>query len=122
MSPRPATTLRAQGKSVYLVSDLDESMIRLRSFPDWSAAACRNSSRILTGLFFSTENADIAMAKAICFGCPLKHDCLEAAVVRREPCGVWGGELIANGRIIAHKRPRGRPRKAESAPHALAVL
>jgi hypothetical protein len=28
---------------------------------------------------------------------------------------VWGGELFVNGRIIAHKRRRGRPPKARPA-------
>jgi WhiB family redox-sensing transcriptional regulator len=37
--------------------------------------------------------------------------CLEGALERREPWGVWGGELFLNGRILAQKRRRGRPRK-----------
>ena len=32
---------------------------------------------------------------------------------RREPWGVWGGEIFERGAIIARKRPRGRPRKDE---------
>jgi WhiB family redox-sensing transcriptional regulator len=97
-------------------------MFRLRLVPDWSAAACKSDSAFLTGLFFSPEVADIAQAKAICCGCPLKQDCLEGAVAREEPCGVWGGELIVDGRIIAHKRGRGRPRKSESSPGSLHVV
>ena len=30
---------------------------------------------------------------------------------RREPWGVWGGELFANGKVLAQKRVRGRPPK-----------
>ena len=30
---------------------------------------------------------------------------------RREPWGVWGGQLFLNGRILANKRRRGRPPK-----------
>jgi WhiB family redox-sensing transcriptional regulator len=37
--------------------------------------------------------------------------CLQGALDRHEPCGVWGGHLLANGQILAHKRPRGRPPK-----------
>ena len=37
--------------------------------------------------------------------------CLEGALDRVEPWGVWGGELIENGRIVVNKRPRGRPPK-----------
>ena len=34
---------------------------------------------------------------------------------RREPWGVWGGELFANGRVLAQKRNRGRPPKVAPA-------
>ncbi len=34
---------------------------------------------------------------------------------RREPWGVWGGELFLRGEIVPRKRPRGRPRKDEVA-------
>jgi hypothetical protein len=30
---------------------------------------------------------------------------------RREPFGVWGGELFAHGHLVAQKRRRGRPPK-----------
>ena len=36
---------------------------------------------------------------------------LAGALKRREPWGVWGGELFIAGVIVARKRPRGRPRK-----------
>jgi hypothetical protein len=36
---------------------------------------------------------------------------LEGALERREPCGVWGGQLFVNGAIVAAKRRRGRPPK-----------
>lgn len=88
----------------------------LRPSLDWSAANCKSDSGVLTSLFFSAEVADIARAKAICLGCPLKQDCLEGAIVREEPCGVWGGQLIVDGTIIAYKRGRGRPRKSDSPP------
>ena len=34
-----------------------------------------------------------------------------ATIERREPWGVWGGELFANGKVLANKRRRGRPPK-----------
>ena len=34
-----------------------------------------------------------------------------AALQRREPWGVWGGQLFVAGAVVAHKRPSGRPRK-----------
>ena len=35
------------------------------------------------------------------------------AIERNEPWGVWGGEIFDRGVVIARKRPRGRPRKAD---------
>ena len=62
-------------------------------------------------LFFSDQLDAIARAKEVCRGCSQLEPCLRGALARREPCGVWGGELFANGAVLAYKRPRGRPRK-----------
>ena len=77
---------------------------------DRSLAAC-NDGTGLTPLFFSEDLNDIARAKHICSRCPVRTACLEGALDRREPWGVWGGELFVNGRVLAHKRRRGRPPK-----------
>lgn len=61
-------------------------------------------------IFFSEDMATIARAKQACSGCPLIATCLEGALSRQEPCGVWGGELFDNGRVVAQKRTVGRPR------------
>jgi Transcription factor WhiB len=74
-------------------------------------ARCADGHGTLTHLFFSDDVLDIARAKAICSKCKLTTSCLEGALDRAEPWGVWGGELIENGRIVVHKRPRGRPPK-----------
>jgi WhiB family redox-sensing transcriptional regulator len=74
-------------------------------------ARCADGHGTMTGLFFSDHIADIARAKAMCELCPLKASCLEGALERQEPWGVWGGELLSGGRIIANKRPSGRPPK-----------
>ncbi|MGN6612791.1 MAG: WhiB family transcriptional regulator [Angustibacter sp.] len=67
-------------------------------------------------LWFADEPADFELAKELCGGCPLRAGCLAGALERREPWGVWGGELFARGVVVARKRPRGRPRKdAEAA-------
>ena len=78
---------------------------------DWSRARCRDGAASMLHLFFSEALDDIALAKAICRKCPLMEECLEGARERREPWGVWGGELFANGKILAFKRKRGRPPK-----------
>ena len=64
-------------------------------------------------LFFAEAPADVEAAKALCQGCKIRIACLEGALERREPWGVWGGELLLRGTIIPRKRPRGRPRKED---------
>lgn len=66
-------------------------------------------------LFFAESPADVELAKALCTGCPLRARCLADALARREPWGVWGGELVVAGVVVPRKRPRGRPRKADVA-------
>ncbi|NNE74687.1 MAG: WhiB family transcriptional regulator [Acidimicrobiales bacterium] len=78
---------------------------------DWEThAACRVEGTP-TDVFFSEDLGEIAQAKAICAGCPVLAPCLEGALLRREPFGVWGGQLFLNGKMLATKRRRGRPPK-----------
>jgi WhiB family redox-sensing transcriptional regulator len=62
-------------------------------------------------VFFAESPVDVENAKAMCRGCPVRAVCLAGALERREPWGVWGGELFVQGVVVARKRPRGRPRK-----------
>ena len=62
-------------------------------------------------LRFAESPADVESAKALCQACPVQAMCLSGALDRREPWGVWGGELFLAGVVIPRKRPRGRPRK-----------
>jgi WhiB family redox-sensing transcriptional regulator len=68
---------------------------------------CHNSD---PDLFFSETAAEITVAKSLCGQCSVQRQCLEAALSRQEPCGVWGGELFEDGSIIAKRRTVGRPR------------
>jgi WhiB family redox-sensing transcriptional regulator len=77
----------------------------------WAHARCNDGSGRLAELFFSEELQDIARAKHICATCPARIPCLEGALERREPWGVWGGQLFMNGKILTTKRRRGRPPK-----------
>jgi len=44
----------------------------------------------------------VSTAKAVCAGCPVREECLEAGM--REPRGVWGG-LTARERVrLRHER------------------
>ena len=66
-------------------------------------------------LFFAESPADVELAKALCRTCPVMAECLAGAIDRHEPWGVWGGQLLVQGAVVARKRPRGRPRKCEVA-------
>lgn len=77
----------------------------------WAEARCNDLAGTMTGLFFSEELQDIAQAKQVCARCPVMAPCLEGALERREPGGVWGGQLFLNGKVLATKRRRGRPPK-----------
>lgn len=73
---------------------------------------CRTSD---PELFFAESPDDVELAKSLCATCPVRLDCLNGALERREPWGVWGGEWFVQGVVVARKRPRGRPRKTEVA-------
>lgn len=62
-------------------------------------------------VFFAESPADVEYAKSLCQTCPVRDACLAGAKDRREPWGVWGGELFIQGVVVPRKRPRGRPRK-----------
>jgi WhiB family redox-sensing transcriptional regulator len=62
-------------------------------------------------LWFAESPADVELAKSLCRDCPVRLECLAGAQDRREPWGVWGGELFIAGNVV----PRGRPRKSDVA-------
>ncbi|HEY3261486.1 MAG TPA: WhiB family transcriptional regulator [Pseudonocardiaceae bacterium] len=64
-------------------------------------------------LWFADTPADLERAKELCLDCPVIAECLAGALARREPWGVWGGQIFERGTVVARKRPRGRPRKAD---------
>jgi WhiB family redox-sensing transcriptional regulator len=61
-------------------------------------------------MFFSDEAPEIELAKSLCGECLVRSQCLDAALSRQEPCGVWGGELFEDGSVVVRKRSVGRPR------------
>lgn len=84
------------------ISVLDTSVIDEAELP------CRGHN---PELYFAESPSDVELAKALCQDCPVRAECLAGALERREPWGVWGGELFLSGVVIPRKRPRGRPRK-----------
>ncbi len=45
-------------------------------------------------LFFSESVSEIEVAKSLCAQCPVRAQCLEGALSREEPFGVWGWRVI----------------------------
>lgn len=78
---------------------------------DQAVLACQRSPE----QFFAEDPLILERAKTLCAGCPIRSACLRDALARAEPWGVWGGEILARGRVVAGKRARGRPRKATAA-------
>lgn len=66
-------------------------------------------------LWFAERSDDVELAKSLCASCPLRAACLSGALERSEPWGVWGGQIVVNGAIVATKRGPGRPRKDTAA-------
>ena len=62
-------------------------------------------------LWFAESPTELERATELCADCPIRRECLDSALERQEPWGVWGGEILDRGTIVARKRPRGRPRK-----------
>lgn len=79
---------------------------------DGEAVPCRSYD---AELWFAESPADVEFAKSLCGTCPALQECLAGALERREPWGVWGGQLFVQGVVVPRKRPRGRPRKNEIA-------
>ena len=91
------------------VTDRSELLEETRLTPDHPPdLPCRGHD---PELWFAESPADVERAKALCAACPLTEMCLQGALARREPWGVWGGQLVQAGVVVPRKRPRGRPRK-----------
>ena len=74
------------GRIIWLHGEFDDHAWR-------RAAACRDLD---PGLFFpvgftGAAAQQIAEAKAVCRGCPVRLACLQFALVSNQECGVWGG-------------------------------
>lgn len=105
--PPSTRTAEPSALSMLLIDNVD----RQRTEQPWRVEAACATAENAGDLFFSDELTDIAAAKRICAQCPVIAPCLEAALTNAEPCGVWGGQLFANGKIQMVKRRRGRPPK-----------
>src|SRR5689334_10167784 len=106
--------------SAMLTADLEQKIEEARGIEvsfetvDWSTSACRQLGKRALDIFFSEDVGEIAEAKSICSGCEVANECFALAIANKEPWGVWGGLLFSNGKPLAAKRSRGRPRKDEA--------
>ena len=71
-------------------------------------------------LWFAEDLPTLERAQSLCRICPLQQECLLGAIARREPWGVWGGEVFEQGQVVARKRRPGRPRKDAALISAIA--
>ena len=80
---------------------------------DWIEAStpCRSYD---PELWFAERPDQVALAQTLCGDCALRAACLAGALERREPWGVWGGEVFERGEVVARKRRPGRPRKTDA--------
>ncbi|MEO7058960.1 MAG: WhiB family transcriptional regulator [Lapillicoccus sp.] len=90
--------------------------MQLRTLVDLKARAASQGASIPcqeydSELWFAESPTDVEFAKSLCAACPFRVECLAGALDRHEPWGVWGGQLLVQGAVVARKRPRGRPRK-----------
>jgi len=90
------------------LTDFDEAVKAAKAADALTELPCHS---VDPDLWFAESPADVEAAKALCAPCPLKTACLAGALERREPWGVWGGQLVLSGVVVPRKRPRGRPRK-----------
>ena len=77
---------------------------------EWqSAARCRGSDATLFFAPTHLESKDErvlreARAKSICSECRVRRECLDFAIVTREPHGIWGGlNEIERRHAVTHK-------------------
>ncbi len=48
----------------------------------------------------------VAVAKFVCSGCVVKVECLESALDRAEPHGVWGGQTEKERQKVLRRRAK----------------
>jgi len=72
-----------------LGADLFAELAVTKPEGDWQQLAlCAESD---PELFYPEARESAPEAKAICMGCEVRVQCLAAAIVAREPHGIWGG-------------------------------
>lgn len=76
-------------------------------------AACLDAE---AEVFFPLSGGSTVVARAFCDRCPVRAECLEYAVDRAEPFGIWGGMSELDRRRLAHPRGLGRRPRSKAGP------
>ena len=80
-----------------------------RSVEWWEHAACRGADATVffAPAYFETRGEKLrreAFAKALCLRCPVRDECLDEALRRHDPHGVWGGLNETERRALVRER------------------
>ena len=83
----------------------------------WSLAACQSADPDLFFPISSTGPAlgQVARAKAVCTGCPVRCDCLRYALAAGPLQGVWGGLTEEERRLLRQREAKARLRASRTA-------
>lgn len=111
-----------RGGLLMLVTELLSERAERKARRDWwRAAACRAAD---PDIFFPVSaqgpgREEIAQAKAVCAGCPVRRQCLQFALATHQVHGVWGGTTEEERRLHMDTRPavpaqRGSSQRAAS--------
>ena len=75
--------------------------------PSWrERAACKGMD---PAIWYPTMGGSNKRAKEVCDACPVKSECGEAALARREDFGIWGGMSERERRRILRRRNGAHP-------------
>jgi WhiB family transcriptional regulator, redox-sensing transcriptional regulator len=80
------------------------SVIRLPVEVDASWMDAANCLGCDPELFFPARGESCVEAKAVCFGCRVRVDCLEYALATGEKHGIWGGLSERERRRLRRRR------------------
>ena len=58
------------------------------------------------GTFFPEKGGSVRAAVAVCSRCPVRAECLEAALARDDRFGIWGGTSAQQRKALRHARQR----------------
>ena len=70
--------------------------------PYWTAAAL--CAQVDPEMFYPEKGTPAAPARMICAACPVRAQCLDDALARGEPWGIWGGMTERERRALRKTR------------------